>query len=111
LKNKLKIIISTALLFVIVFTAIPKVYFHNLLGHTHTAVKSISDHFSIDNTNDTQDCNYKKFDTSVYYTVFKFILNYLPLKETKRTSFYYKQKSIVKEHYLISPLRGPPAIA
>lgn len=92
---------------VILFAATPKVYIHNLLGHNHGFTQPTSD-VTVNELEDTQDCNFEKFDTPVYYTVFKFILNFLPLKEIKQTSFFYKQESIQRHQYFISLLRGPP---
>jgi hypothetical protein len=108
LKTKFKIFFSFTLLAVILFAAVPKVYIHSLLGHTHSVINSVSDDISVGEKEGTQDCNFEKFDTPVYYTVFKFILNFLPIKQSKQTSFFYKQESIQKHQYFISPLRGPP---
>jgi hypothetical protein len=93
---------------VVLFAAVPKVYVHSLLGHTHKATKTILNVFTINEQEGTQDCNFEKFDTPVYYTVFKFILNFSPLKQSKTTSFFYPQKGISNLQYNISPLRGPP---
>ena len=108
MKAKLKIFFSAVLLAVVIFSAVPKTYIHSLLGHTHKVIKHTSEGFSLDALEGTQDCNFDKFDTPVYYTVFKFILNFLPLKEPKQSSFFYKQDCIQRHHYFISPLRGPP---
>jgi hypothetical protein len=107
LKTKIKIFLSFTLLAVVLFAAVPKVYIHSLLGHEHKVIQSTSD-VTVDDLGDNQDCNFEKFDTPVYFTVFKFILNFLPIKEAKQTSFFYKQESIQKQHYFISLLRGPP---
>ena len=108
MKAKLKIVVSVALLAVVIFAAVPKTYIHALLGHTHKAIHYTTDGFSVNQQEGTRDCNFEKFDTPVYYTVFKFILNFLPLKEAKETSFYYKQEFIQRHYYFVSPLRGPP---
>lgn len=107
MKAKIKIFFSLTLLAVVLFAAVPKVYIHSLLGHEHGFIQTTSE-TTIDELGDNQDCNFEKFDTPVYFTVFKFILNFLPLKEAKQTSFFYKQESIQKQHHFISPLRGPP---
>ena len=107
MKNKLKIFFSVVLLAVVVFAAVPKVYIHSLLNHEHKTIQAPTDN-SVSELENNQDCNFEKFDTPVYYTVFKFILNFLPLKESKQTSFFYKQKSIKRVLFCISPLRGPP---
>ena len=108
LKTKFKIFFSSLLLAVVLFAAVPKIYIHSLLGHTHSVIHSVSDVITVSEEEGTQDCNFEKFDTPVYYTVFKFILNFLPIKEAKQTSFYYHQKTIPQHQYNTSPLRGPP---
>ncbi|MDF2448031.1 MAG: hypothetical protein K0R26_535 [Bacteroidota bacterium] len=107
LKAKLKIFFTLILLTVIIFAAVPKVYFHSLSGHVHHLIHTSSD-FSLEESFGTRDCNFEKFDTPVYYTVFKFILNFLPLKNSKQTSFFYHQDCILHLHYNTSLLRGPP---
>jgi hypothetical protein len=108
LKTKLKIFFSSLLLAVVLFAAVPKVYIHSLLGHTHHVMHSVSDVITVSGDEGTQDCNFENFDTPVYYTVFKFILNFLPIKETKQTSFFYHHTFIPQHHYNTSFLRGPP---
>lgn len=108
MKSKFKIFFSVLLLAVVIFAAVPKVYIHSLLGHTHISVKSDLSEDSFNEEENTKDCNFEKFDAQVYYTVFKVILNFLPIKEAKQTSFFYNKTSIQKEYYYISPLRGPP---
>ena len=107
-KPKFKIVLSSFLLAVVLFAAVPKVYIHSFLGHTHNVINTVTDVVNVNEQESTQDCNFEKFDTPVYYSVFKFILNFLPLKETKQTSFFYYQKSIPKFQYNTSLLRGPP---
>lgn len=107
MKPKFKIICSVTLLAVILFASVPKVYIHSLLGHVHNAIHSSSD-ATVSENSDTQDCNFEKFDTPVYYSVFKFILNFLPLKEAKETSFYFNELSVPKFQYNTTLLRGPP---
>lgn len=110
MKTKIKIFLSFTLLAVVLFAAVPKVYIHSLLAHEHGFIQTTAE-TTVDELGDNQDCNFEKFDTPVYFTVFKFILNFLPLKEAKQTSFFYKQESIQKQQYFISPLRGPPTVA
>ncbi len=108
LKPKFKIVLSSLLLAVVIFASVPKVYLHSLLGHKHNISLPSSDNITVSEQENTRDCDFEKFDTPVYYTVFKFILNFLPLKEAKQTSFFYYQKSIPKFQYNTSLLRGPP---
>ena len=108
MKPKVKIILSSLLLAVVLFASVPKVYIHSLLGHTHGIINTGNGDITVSEQEGTQDCNFEKFDTPVYYTVFKFILNFLPIKDTKQTSFFYHQKSIPQFQYNTSLLRGPP---
>lgn len=109
LNKRLKIFISFTLLAVVLFAAVPKVYIHSLLGHKHSSeIFGPNKDVTVSENNETRDCNFEKFDTPVYYTVFKFILNFLPLKETKQTSFIYKQDSLTKLQNNSTLLRGPP---
>lgn len=111
MKKRFKIFISIALLSVVLFASVPKVYIHNLLGHIHnTESSSFANDISVSNDDETRDCNFEKFDTPVYYTVFKFILNFIDLKEPKQTSFIYKQHSLPKLQNTSSYLRGPPMV-
>lgn len=111
MKPKYKILFSCVLLAVVLFAAVPKVYIHSLLGHQHNieSFKSNTD-ISVNSDNETKDCNFEKFDTPVYYTVFKFILNFIQVKEPKQTSFIYQKNILPKLQYNSSPLRGPPFI-
>jgi hypothetical protein len=108
LKAKYKILFSSFLLAVVLFAAVPKVYIHSLLGHTHDAIERATSGASFSNDQNTKDCDFEKFDTPVYYTVFKFILNFLPLKEQRQHSFFYKQQDTASDKYTTPPMRGPP---
>jgi hypothetical protein len=107
-KPKYKILFSCVLLAVVLFASVPKVYIHSLLGHKHHVETLNNDQVTVSENNETKDCNFEKFDTPVYYTVFKFILNFIQVKEVKQTSFIYHQNLLPKLQYNTSPLRGPP---
>ena len=108
LKSKIKILTSSLLLVVVMFVALPKSYIHSLLGHKHNVSHTSTSLITVSENEETQDCNFEKFDTPVYYTVFKFILNFLPINTSKETAFVFKQKQIPNSFYSISLLRGPP---
>lgn len=108
LKAKYHILFSSFLLAVILFAAVPKVYIHSLLGHTHEAIGTPASGTSVSSDQNTKDCDFQKFDTPVYYTVFKFILNFLPLKEHRKHTFFYRQQDTSSNTYTTPPLRGPP---
>lgn len=109
LKKSFKILISSVLLTVVLFASVPKIYIHQLLGHHHNSEQKKSDVTSVSTDDETKDCTFEKFDTPVYYTVFKFISNFLPLQESSETSFYYQEDSLIKQKQVLSLLRAPPA--
>ena len=43
-----------------------------------------------------------------FLMVYESILNFIPFKQTKETSFIYFQKVIPNLQFNTSPLRGPP---
>lgn len=107
----IKITLSFFLLAVILFAAVPKVYIHSALGHNHNTQKHSVDEnsfFNFSEDDETQDCNFEKFDTPVYYTVFKFILNFIPIRDVKQTSFVDYDSFISSPLNFVNPLRGPP---
>ncbi|MBK6833261.1 MAG: hypothetical protein IPG89_02855 [Bacteroidetes bacterium] len=113
MKKKLHIFMSLVLLVVVLFTALPKVYIHKLMGHNHMLEQSIGDGsedtFTDDNT--TQNCDLEKFETPVYFTVFKFIIDCSPLKQSgEQIVFSFYQESLPSFFTSFSFLRGPPAV-
>jgi hypothetical protein len=113
MKKKLHIFMSFILLAVVLFTALPKVYIHKLMGHNHTQEHSIGDGFTdtVTSDNTTQNCDLEKFETPVYFTVFKFVLDCSPIKQKGEQLLF----SIYKEHIpsltiALSYLRGPPSV-
>jgi hypothetical protein len=98
LKTKFKILFSVSLLAVVLYTTVPKVYFYTFFGYTDTSINTVSNTIFVEEKEVTEDCNFEKFDTPVYYSVFKFILNFLPLKDAKHTSFYYQKTSPNFQH-------------
>lgn len=108
MKPKFKIFISSLLLIVVIFSAVPKSYIHSFFGHKHDVFNSITSSIKISENEETRDCDFEKYDTPIYYTVFKFILNFLPITSKKETSFLYNQNQRSNSFYSISFLRGPP---
>ena len=101
LKLKVNIIISSFLLLVVVFASTPKPYFHSLFGHRH-ALKHKAINTEIPNDNkETQQYDFEKFDRPIYYTFFKFILNFLPINTPKKTAFVFKEKEVTVTFYKI----------
>lgn len=109
MKPKFKILFSCILLTVVLFASVPKVYIHSLLGHKHNIETCTNSNETVVREDiETKDCNFEKFDTPVYYTVFKFILNFIQVNEPKQHTFFYQQNTLQKPQYQSSPLRGPP---
>lgn len=108
MKKRFKIVLSFALLAVVLFAATPKVYIHSLLGHIHHSVSAPKDGTAIQQEEHNADCNFEKFDAPVYYTVFKFFLNFSPLKPSKEISVLEHSSFLPKLHIAIAYLRGPP---
>lgn len=101
------------MLAVVLFTALPKVYLHKLMGHTHIIEQSFSTDSEEDFTsnNNTQNCELEKFETPVYFTIFKFILNCTPFRQSgEKVSDNYKEHFPAKQKTVNTPLRGPPTV-
>ena len=113
MSKKLRIIVSVILLAVVGFTAMPKVYLHKLMGHTHInapadAVNNGAAELK-DNKN-TQDCDLDKFETPVYFTIFKFIQNCNPFKSSAKVSDNFKEEQPSDKKVIFSLLRAPPRV-
>lgn len=109
LKKPLRIILSFVLLAVVLVIAVPKSYVHSLMGHHHSEAVQ-TEGLSVRADNDTRDCDFERFDTPVYYTVFKFILDFLPVNSGSELSYKPHKDSLVKAPGAHVPLRGPPAV-
>lgn len=113
MKKKVHIIMSFLLLAVVLFTALPKVYIHKLMGHNHMLEQSIGDgsEDTFTNDNTTQNCDLEKFETPVYFTVFKINLKCTPFKQSvENLSFSFYQEALPSFINSLSFLRGPPAV-
>jgi hypothetical protein len=107
LRNKyIKIAVSAFMLLMAVWVATPKVYIHNLLHHDHslnstgteTKVKSAS----------TDDCDFDKYDKPVYFSIFKFIFSFIPVKTNNQEKISDQSDKLSAISYAISLLRAPP---
>ncbi len=102
---------SLFMLLVVVFTATPKVYFHQLLGHTHLNQKQEPGKGTEYNEDkNTQDCDLDKFEAPVYFTVFKFIFSWNPFKSPSKVSVKNKEQKVVASSVIITQLRAPPFV-
>ena len=79
LKNKITRISVFSILFLsALWLVTPKVYIHKLLNHTHQSIKTNGETSVQAEAN--SDCNFDKYDSPVYFTIFKFINNFISLK-------------------------------
>lgn len=60
------------------WVATPQVYIHKLFNHTHELVKTNGE--TSVQTEANSDCDFDKYDSPVYFTIFKFINHFIPLK-------------------------------
>lgn len=98
---------------VVLFTALPKVYLHQLMGHDHT-IKQVIDEGKTDNyknSDNTPNCELSKFETPGYFTIFKVILKCTPFrKHAADVSYQHKQTNPQQEKINYHSLRGPPVV-
>ncbi len=79
LKGKItRISVFTILFLCALWIVTPKAYIHQLLNHDHQTIKTNSE--ASVQTEANPDCDFDKYDSPVYFTIFKFINNFIPLK-------------------------------
>lgn len=107
MKSKIaKITVLSVLFLSILWVATPKVYIHQLLNHNHELINTNGETSVQTETN--TDCDFDKYDAPLYFTIFKFINNFVPLKPKheavliRQPEFY---KSYIKES---DSSRAPP---
>jgi hypothetical protein len=107
LKNKYtRVAVSCFLILMALWVATPRVYIHNLLHHNHTEatggtetkVKSAS----------TDDCDFDKYDKPVYFSIFKFIFSFIPVRSQGDGKVSAQADKLSSISYAISLLRAPP---
>lgn len=91
------------------WVATPKVYIHNLLNHEHSSLP-VSTETSVQ-AESKDDCDFEKYDSPVYFTIFKFINSFIPSKP-KEQSLLIKNPSF-HNSYLdqAASLRAPPVFS
>ncbi|HWY09769.1 MAG TPA: hypothetical protein VN026_00515 [Bacteroidia bacterium] len=79
LKGKIgRIGVFTILFVCALWIVTPKAYIHQLLNHNHQTIKTNGE--TSVQTEANPDCDFDKYDSPVYFTIFKFINNFIPLK-------------------------------
>ncbi len=109
MSSKKKIVISSVFLAIAIFIATPKVYIHKLLGHDHSIEHSLKNQKTSITNDKNQDCNLDKFETPVYFTIFKFIIKWSPLKQrVEKVQFDYNTSFSSQIRCTLALLRAPP---
>ena len=83
------------------------------MGHNHTLNQSTSlqseTTFTKDNT--TRNCDLEKFETPVYFTFLKIILNCSPFKQNVQlVAHHYSEQIPTNKSITLSQLRAPPVV-
>lgn len=89
------------------WVATPKVYIHALFNHDHSGI-SIDPETKVKSAS-ADDCDFDKYNKPVYFSLFRFITSFLPLKPQGGNKSSAKSISISAVFEAISALRGPPA--
>src|ERR1700743_3065977 len=97
---------SCFLVLMALWVATPKVYIHEMLGHDHSDV-SISTETKV-KSQSADDCDFEKYNKPVYFSLFKFISSFLPLKSQNTNKSSAKAISLSAISYAVSLLRAPP---
>lgn len=102
-----KVLLSSFLMLLALWIATPKVYIHDLLHHNHSAIQ-VSAETKLQSQS-TDDCDFNKYDKPVYFNIFKFIGNLLPLKPQNALQKIGNVLSLSQVCQSVFHLRGPPA--
>ena len=109
LPNKhIKIAVSAFMMLVVLWVATPKVYIHNLLHHNHS-INSTGTETKV-NSASTDDCDFDKYDKPVYFSIFKFIFSFIPVKTNNQEKVSNQTDKLSAISYAISLLRAPPVV-
>lgn len=104
--NIARISIFAVLLLCVLWVATPQVYIHKLFDHQHELVKTNGE-TSVQNEANA-DCEIDKYNTPLYFTIFKFINNFIPLKPKHEAVLVHpttQYNSFIKE---LDSSRAPP---
>ena len=107
LKNKyIKFFVSSFLVVIALWVAVPKVYIHELLHHDHTAIPMGSE--TKVKSQSTDDCDFEKYNKPAYFNIFKFICSFIPSKAKSTSKIAEKALNLSNISYAVSLLRVPP---
>lgn len=103
----IKTVISSFLVICVLWVATPKVYVHQLLNHKHEVVKPTGE-TSVQEKANAEDCDFDKYDTPVYFSIFKLINNFIPLKSKEEAVLVKPSKDYNSFTGKNVPARAPP---
>lgn len=106
-RNKfIKVAVSSFLVLLALWVATPKVYIHELLHHNHSALQL--DKEAKLQSPSTDDCDFNEYDKPVYFNIFKFINNLVPIKPQNAVNKIEKALNLGMIYQAVLFLRGPP---
>src|SRR5687767_14372045 len=103
--KKIKLFVSSLFVLLAVWVATPKVYIHALLGHQHAAY-SISTETRVKSQDQSDNCEFDKYNKPAYFSIFKFISNFIPLKPQNAGKIGEELLQLSSISYAISLLRA-----
>lgn len=106
-RNKfIKAVVSSLLVLLALWVATPKVYIHELLHHNHSTLQ-IDKETRLQSPS-TDDCDFNEYDKPVYFNIFKFINNLVPIKPQNALDKIEKVLKPGRIYQAVLFLRGPP---
>jgi len=107
-KNRIIRLFSCAFfLLLAVWIATPKVYIHALLNHNHTEFHT-GDQTQVNQASSADDCDFDKYDKPVYFNIFKFIIDFIPVRHDASNKLFGDDGKQTLVSFAISLLRAPP---
>ena len=99
--------VSSLLVLIALWLAVPKVYIHDLMHHDHAALSTGSETKVQSHSGD--DCDFNEYNKPVYFNIFKFIGNFNPLKPQNTIKSIRQILNFSTISNAVAFLRGPPA--
>lgn len=87
-----KILVSSFLVLMALWVATPKVYIHDLLHHSHSEI-STGDETKV-KSQSVDDCDFEKYNKPAYFSIFKFIFSFIPLKSEGKDEVSHKDSPL-----------------
>jgi hypothetical protein len=105
--KKIKFIVSCLFVLLALWVATPKVYIHALLHHDHSSY-SLSTETRV-KSQAAEDCDFDKYNKPAYFSIFKFISSFIPLKPQNAGKTGEALLQLCRISFAVSLLRAPPA--